>query len=341
TTTRSLPLLRNRAPSTRAIAMPEFHVDDLFLHRTLMSLSAHADASRLVFCVKRATPEDDGYETTLWSLDPASDEPPRQLTFSGFPASSPVLHPQGDRLAFLSDRGDDGNQVHVLRLDGGEARSLAHPDAPAPASIEAWSADGTRLLVLAQVPCEEDGEDRDTRPGSGRPPQVATYLPYRQDGSGITVGRRMHLYAVATGDGEPTALTRGDYDVVAGSWSPDGTRLACVRKRSDRQRHRTDLWIAGADGQDARLLVDSLASIARHAWSPDGRWLALAAGEAEGDSMIGLWLADAESGELHRIGGDDFELSPSSPLIWHRDATTLAVIADMRGLHRLAFVGVD
>src|SRR5690606_17181711 len=172
-------------------AMPDFHVDDLFLHRTLMSLAGRADASTLAFVVKRATRGNDGYETTLWGLRADADEPPRRLTYPGFSAGSPVLHASGDRIAFLSSRGDDGNQVHVLRLDGGEARSIAHPDAPAPASIESWSADGTRLLVRAQVPCEEDGEERDTRPGSGRPPQVATHLPYRQDGNGITVGRRI------------------------------------------------------------------------------------------------------------------------------------------------------
>lgn len=320
--------------------MREFHVDDLFLHWTLMSLSGSADAPVVVLAAKRATREDDGYETLLWSVDPASDDAPRRLTCRGFSASSPVLGPRGESLAFLSQRGDDGSQVHVLRMDGGEAAKLTHSRDPALSSIEAWSGDGKRLLVRAQVQCEEDGEDRNEPERKARPPQVATFLPYRQDGAGITVGQRTHLYCVATDDGAMTALTEGDCDVAAGSWSPDGERLAFIRKRNERQRHRTDLWMGAGDGTDARVLVDSLASIQKHAWSPDGRWLALAAGEVEGDSAIGLWLVDVASGELSRIGGEDLELSTSSPLVWHRDATRLAVIADIRGLHRLALMDV-
>jgi dipeptidyl aminopeptidase/acylaminoacyl peptidase len=312
---------------------------DLFQHRLLMSLVGGASQTRLVFGVKQAREKSDDYDRTLWSVRIGTDESPQQFTTSLFGASSPALHPQGTSLAFISKRGDDDAQVYVLPLDGGEARKLSHAKDVQLSSIEQWSDDGSRLLVAATKQWHEHGED--DHPSVGRPPSVAKFLPYKRDGSGITVGHRTHLHAVDAGTGKLQALTEGDFDVTCGAWSPDGQRLAFVRHRSGRQRHRTDLWIAGADGQDARVAVDRLASIGAIAWSPDGRRLLLAAGEIEGDSRVQLWLVDLEDAEPRRLGDEDFELSSGARPLWHPDGRRAATIGDVRGLHRLALVDVE
>ncbi|MDQ2701284.1 MAG: prolyl oligopeptidase family serine peptidase [Pseudomonadota bacterium] len=318
---------------------------DLFRHKVLMSLESDPSQQWLVFGVKHAREQSDDYEQVLWGVRPDLSEPVRALTSSSFTASSPRLRPDGQALAFMSSRDDDKPQVYLLSLDGGEARKLSHADGPKLSSIEGWAHDGSRLLVLAQAEWNEGGED--DHPSVGRPPSVARFLPYKLDGSGITVGSRTHLHAVDAQSGALSALTEGDFDVVSGAWSPDGAQLAFIRHRSGRQRHRTDLWLADADGGNARVAVDSLASIESLAWSLDGRRLLLCGGEIEGDSSVALWLLDTPdgdaqvSGEPRRLGGEDFELSPSAKPLWHTDGRRVAVVADIRGLHRLAVVDVD
>jgi len=316
-----------------------FTTDDLFLHRTLSTLSSGPAQQWLVFPVKRALRDADGYETTLWGLRPAQGGQPRALTTPVFDASHPRLRPDGSCVAFLSSRDKGGLQVHLLPLDGGEATPLVRKGDEALSSLEAWSPDGKRLMATASVDCVEDGEDKGG--SAGRPAQVATYLPYKSDGNGITVGYRMHLLAIDVDSGESTALTKGDFDVQSGDWSPDGRRLAYVRKGEGRLRHRYALWVAGADGDNARALVERLASIQDFAWSPDGRRIAIAGTEIEGDSRVGLWLVEVDSGTLRQLVDEDFELSTSSTLHWHPDGVRLAVIADLRGQHRIAVVEVD
>jgi len=320
--------------------MKPFAAEDLFHHRVLSGLDGSFRHRNLAFKMSRALRDSDDYEGTVWILDFGGglEVRPKRLTSAAFGAASPSLSPDGTMLAFLSTRGDDGRQLHLLRLDGGEARQLTHSGDCKLSSIEQWATAGDKLLALCTVAHREDGE-RDG-PAGHRAPQVARFLPYKKDGSGITVGERTHLYAIDARSGGLAALTAGDFDVSAGAWSPDGSRLAFLRNRSERQRHRTDVWIARADGADARRIVDAVPTIGAFAWSPDGTRLALTGTREAGDSMAGLWVVDADGGGLRRLGGEDFEIDPAGGVHWHADGTRVVVVAMRRGLQELAAVRV-
>ena len=324
--------------------MDAFTADDLYQHRVLAQLdgsSAHAD---IVFQVKRALRDAGTYESTCWHWSGRDSAAPRVLTDAASDARSPRLSPDGSTLAFISRRGGDTEQVHLLPVQGGEARQLTHAEHTL-ATIEGWSPDGGRLLLTASVQWNEDAGEAEARrrgkDNGGARPQVARFLPYKKDGSGVIVGERVHLFAADADSGELQVLVEGDCDISGASWSPDGTRLAYLRNRSGRQRHRTDLWLAHADGSAARQRTATLASVAKLQWSPDGRSLALVAGKVEGDSMMQPWLVDADGdGEPRRLGDDDFELTAQSSIAWHADGTRLAVIAARRGLQQVAVVAV-
>lgn len=321
--------------------MHAFRCDDLYRHRVLSALGGASTHQQLVFKVVQAIADTDRYASALWVLD--GDQPPRRLTAPQFDARVPALGPVGARLAFISERGDAGEKLQLLPLHGGEASPIGDGRFT-PASIEGWSRDGAKLLVTAAAPWRDPQSEQNGPKANGqggKPPHVARFLPYKKDGSGITVDSRMHLFAVDVGDGAVRALVQGDCDVACASWSPAGDRLAYVRNRDGRQRHRTDLWLADADGARARRRSDDLALVTRLQWSPDGRQLALVAARIEGDSMMQLWVVDADGRDApRRLGDDDFELTPQSNVVWHPDGTRVAVIAARTGLQQVAIVDV-
>ena len=326
--------------------MDAFTAEDLYQHRVLAGLDGSSRHAHIVFRVKHAVRDSEKYESTCWHWNGDGPAPPRVLTDAAFGAQSPRLSPDADTLAFISRRGGDSAQVQLLPMHGGEARQLTRSD-NALSAIQEWSSDGERLLLTASVPWSEHHDEGDAEArqrskdnGAARP-QVARFLPYKKDGSGVIVGERVQLFAADARSGELQPLVQGDCDVSGASWSPDGTRLAYIRNRDGRQRHRTDLWLADAEGRDPGQRTDSLASISKAEWSPDGRSLALVAGKIEGDSMMQLWLVDA-NGDAgpRRLGDDDFELTPESTVVWHPDGTRVAVIAARKGLQQIAIVDI-
>lgn len=328
--------------------MKPFDPSDIFRHRTLQGLDGSCRHQRTAFIVTRALRKSDRYRSVAWLYPHGDPAGPQRLTSPGFDAHSPVLSPDGNVLAFLSSRAGKHRQLHLLRLDGGEAHALTDEHERTPQSILGWSPDGSRLLLRALVRWPQGrgfhgavGDGPASRNGL---PVVADFLPYKLDGSGYTIGGRSHLFSVDAARGGMTALVEGDVDVGEACWSPDGGSLACVRKRGGRQRHRSDLWIADADGGNARQVTTDIASVLGVRWSPDSRRIAFAGNRREGDSLMRLWLLDLDRGSIDCLGdesgGDDELELASGGSVWHPDGDRLAVVAAHRGLQQIAVVAI-
>lgn len=105
----------------------------------------------------------------------------------------------------------------------------------------------------------------------------------------------------------------------AGSWSPDGKRLAFVTfAKGDNQLSIVDVETRATE----HTKVSGLEAIMNVAWSPDGRTIAIA-GQKTGSSD--LFLYDLQSKQVRQLTSDKFaDLHPT----WSPDGRTLAFISD-------------
>jgi Tol biopolymer transport system component len=131
----------------------------------------------------------------------------------------------------------DPDGLHLALISSGETRTMELGAGLVPWKVK-WYRDGTRLLFLARV---------DEEP--------------------------MSLWSIGTLGGRPQRLQTG---VTEASISPDGTTLAFVRGATTRNQSFREIWLSGASGEDARLLLTagSGESIWNLAWSPDCQRLA-------------------------------------------------------------------
>jgi Tol biopolymer transport system component len=192
--------------------------------------------------------ESDGDLDVFWQRTGGGN--PRNLTAdSPWPDTQPALSPDGERIAFRSER--EGGGLFVMGATGESARRLTSAG-----FNPAWSPDGQALVYATE--------------GVAGPGSRATTSQLWQVDVATTRTRRLD--------------TRGD--AVQPSWSPHGHRIAYWSVRAGTARR--EIWTLPAGGGEPRLAVQggSTELLWCPVWSPDGRDLYFA---SDRSGAMGLW----------------------------------------------------
>lgn len=223
------------------------------------------DGTAVACVVAQMDEERDVYRSSVWVVG-TDGNALRQLTNGIQRDFAPRWSPDGERLAFLSNRWGS-TQVWLIDVGGGEARGVT--SIPSGAADPRWHPDGVHIAFLSRV--VERPDEHDTRLA-----RVITTLRYRTDEEGYLNGMRWHLFVINVETGEVRQLTSGDWDDSSPAWSPDGRSLAFVSSRNEDRDYTSvsDLWTVPFDGGKPRRVTASRGPVASPAWSPDGEWLA-------------------------------------------------------------------
>lgn len=133
----------------------------------------------------------------------------------------------------------------------------------------------------------------------------------------VASGRIIRQLTSVTTDAHFDALS---FIGSAGSWSPDGGKLAFVVYADGDQE--LDILDLASRHVERRLRVPGVGAMSDPAWSPDGRTIAFT-GQQGGISD--LWLYDLGTDRAHRLTDDrEAQLHPA----WSPDGRTLAYVTD-------------
>jgi dipeptidyl aminopeptidase/acylaminoacyl peptidase len=305
--------------------------DDVYRFRVPTEPRLSPDGRWVVATVKASAAAHDGYRTSVWLASADGSADARRLTI-GKGDQHARFAPDGSTIAFLSDRRlivedepdrpkdakerEDGVQIHLLRLDGGEARRLT--DLPRGVNDFAWSPDGQTLAILttsAAADRKEDakrrGKDLDRKPGD---PPTSDYryldrLDYMLNGAGFTYDRVAHLWLVDVATGEARQLVAGPTAEGDIAWSPDATRIAfTANRRRDHDLHgRSDVFVVDvASGNVTPITAGPDSIFFGPAWLPDGNALVAGGGRyPTSNYQAGIWRFAADGSDARRDGGTD------------------------------------
>lgn len=318
------------------------------------------DGKRVLFSRKTIS-DKNKYVTNLFTVD--FDGVLTQWTQGELGAGSGRWSPDGQTIAFVSNREKPASQIYLISTGGGEARKLTSLPEGSIGTFH-WSPDGTKIAFSFrdQMPTQTEAAKKErTEKGLSDPPIEIDSVWYRLDGDGYFANERYRLYLVDVSTGEHRKLCEaaadGNYSF---SWSPTGTELVVTHTANARpfaeppndQVYRIDL-----EGQAWQLEGLPRGEKSEPRWSPDGRWIAYAGDVDESDPWgtrnTKIYLVSAEGGEPRDLTGhQDYDMAAAtlsdtkeagfgSYLEWAPDNSGLYVQVGHHGATQLGFVKVS
>ncbi len=234
----------------------------------------------------------DGYVKHIWVWERESGEA-AQFTHGPGSDNNPRWSPDGGQLLFVSSKRQlekKSPQLWVIPSFGGEARLVADIE-DAGVSNPAWAPDSRRILFTARV-WEGEKPDSDVR--------IVRRLNFRLNGVGLYPGKRVHLFTVRVG-GKPKQLTKGEFDVNAAAWSPDGKTIGLVTNSAEDAdiSFIRDIYAMPAKGGEWSRLTRGEHLISGLSWSPSGEEIAYLGHDLHAITATNtdVWVMPAGGGE--------------------------------------------
>ena len=225
------------------------------------------DGRRVVYTISDAvmTADKSEFVTQIW-LASTDGKENFQLTFNDKSSTNPKWSPDGNWIAFTSNRKDNKNNLYVLPLRGGEAEQIT--DVKTSVSNFEWSPDGKWIAFTMADAKAEDEEKNDKARND-----------FRWVDENLKLAR---LYVIpvqkdANGKREPKKLTTDNYHVGGFDWAPDGSRIAFSHTKSPIANDWTtsDVSIVEVASGKSKVFVNTPAAEDSAQYSPDGKWIAM------------------------------------------------------------------
>jgi dipeptidyl aminopeptidase/acylaminoacyl peptidase len=279
----------------------------------LSDLQLAPDGSRLAFVVSEA-PKGERRAQHLWMYDKKTGGA-RQFTYSSKSETYPRWSPDGRRLAFLSNRGGDEQQIYIMNAAGGEAQ--ARTKGKSSISKFAWSADGKTIAYIAPDAKSEEEGKKEKDKDDGRVADKDEKHP--------------RLWLLPAESGEAKAITPANWEIKELDWMPDGENIVVIctdRPESDQETDRI-FSVHVADGA-MKLMSAPRGPFGSIRVSPDGKTIAYVGSREDGPAPHDLMLLPVGKAAARNLTG----LSLDRQIFdykWLRDGSLLAVTAD--GFH--------
>lgn len=237
-------------------------VDDLLAIKSVGATQISPDGKWVAYTVGYADFKQDAFINQIW-LTKADGGAPFQLTRGDRSSTNPRWSPDGQWLAFLSNRQDDKNQIFLISPLGGEAQPLTKSETAI--SNFAWAEDGKTIAYTATEPNSQAAKDR---------------KDYLDDYDVVREGYSyVHLWTIDVAEAYKAPATgkqrtkKKDFSVDSFSWSPDGSSIVFSATVNPDliQGVTSDIYLLKLADDSVKKIVDLPGPDNGPRFSPDGR----------------------------------------------------------------------
>lgn len=279
----------------------------------------------------QSTQGSNGSVNEIYTMD-ADGKHQVRLTYNEFDDASPIWSPQGDRIAFLTDRGM-GFDIYLMSADGSDERPLRDAEHGGPLltdNIE-WSPDGTHIMyavggkvyVVEVIAPDGSYSNAPVQNLSAAAPDYAfdNNAAWSPNGSKIAFisygcsGCSTDLF-VMNADGTGRARLTNTFEAeFAPRWSPAG-RIAYGSLRGG----SSNTYVMNADGTGDQVLTDVVPEVSGPVWSPDGTRILFNSSGPAAAPRPGLYTMNADGSGLTFVTD---QANGGGRLLWSPDGTKI------------------
>ena len=238
-------------------------------------------------------------------------------------AKQPIWSPDGERIAFVLSKEEEGHNIDIYLMDEDGSDPVRLTDFDSIEVDPTWSPDGTKIAFTSNqdtytdmerglvsifsifvMSLEGSGVERltDTEAKNMSPnwSPDGKNLVFQTDRDG-----NVEIYVMnADGSGQVN-LTNDPSNDQYPSWSPDGKMIAFTSDRDGNE----EIYLMNADGSNVTRLTDDAGRNKRPKWSPDGRMIAFYS-DRSGNFEVYVMAIDG-SGVTKLTDHPDFDGFPS------------------------------
>jgi dipeptidyl aminopeptidase/acylaminoacyl peptidase len=202
---------------------------------------------------------DEARNSDIWIVSTNGNSSPRKYAFGPKQEIMPRWSPDGNYLAFLSNRGkDEKNQIYFMSTSGGEAETLTSMKEGV--DFFKWGRDSHSISFVARDSLSSDEEKRNKAKDDERvlDENVKQARLYRMDLTSRAV----------------TLLTPENESINDFDYSPDGVKIAfevAPTPGMDDVYYRSKLMVMNRDGSATHVISEESSGLGNIRWSPDSK----------------------------------------------------------------------
>lgn len=320
--------------------------DDLYRLKSIVDPQVSPDKKGFLYVETGISEEKDAYYSNIFYQSLEKSGQTLQWTFGEHRNTSPRWSPNGEEIAFVSNRSGK-NQIFVLNKNGGEAKQLTFVRNGA--SNPVWSADGTELAFQTSIGKDESLQDKEGKEKTEKKPVALAFdkMKYKSDSAGFWDGSYSHVAVINKETGELKEITSGENDYHLQSWSPDGKYLAITADESEDKdfSFSADVYLYTLETKEWKKITAGNGQYGRVTWSPDSQKIGIIGSgrEYENATLSKIYTYDLQTEALRCLTegwdvnvGDfaigDFQQGTVTPgILWGEDNRSFVFLASDHG----------